>query len=128
MANPNPKVEHLKASPGKKPKRNTKPITVRLTVSAKEKVEYIAEKLGCTYDGEGSLTKLLSAIANEQLLVVRKPDYVSIKNTSSKSHVDRLPIIDDIDHVVDSSFDGMEPTLLDVQVGKEAEIVKKDEK
>lgn len=49
----------------------TKKITIRVTPETEEKLEKIAEVFNLTYNGRGSKTLLLKAIANNELIVVK---------------------------------------------------------
>jgi len=44
---------------------------IRLDIEKKKVVTKIAESLGYTYGGKGSLSKLLEAIADNELIIVK---------------------------------------------------------
>ena len=48
---------------------STQPTIIRLNKTAKKKIELIAESLGYTYGSSGSISKLLTAIADNDLIV-----------------------------------------------------------
>ena len=111
MANPNPKVDHLKAAPGAKPKGDTQPYTIRLSESAKSKIEDIAASLDCVYNGVGSLSRLLSAIASEELVVVPKPSYIELALSNHEKNIYQEDQI--IDQIIDEKLDLNDHTFED---------------
>lgn len=47
----------------------TERLTFRLSKKNRDKVNKIAETLDCTYDGKGSIPKLLKAIADNKIIL-----------------------------------------------------------
>ena len=73
MANPNPNLENLAKGRGKKPKLGHKAFSVKLAPNEKEVLEEIAKSYHCTYARKGSISGLLSKIAQQELMVVPAP-------------------------------------------------------
>lgn len=73
MSNPSPKLENLDKGRGKKPKRGNEPFTVNLSPAHKENLCKIAMSLGCMHGGKGSISGLLSGIADETFMIVEAP-------------------------------------------------------
>ncbi|CCQ52237.1 hypothetical protein WH8501_05620 [Crocosphaera watsonii WH 8501] len=80
MANPNPNLKNLEKGRGKKPKLGHKAFSVKLDPNEKEILEEIAKSYNCTYAGKGSISGLLSKIAQQNLMVVPAPLYTPSTN------------------------------------------------
>ena len=85
MPNSNPNLDNLKKGRGKKPKLGHKPFTVNLLPSEKDILDEIAKSFNCKHGKKGSLSRLLSKIATNELSVVETPKYflepIQQKNT-----------------------------------------------
>jgi hypothetical protein len=77
MPNPQPNLDNLIKGRGKKPKLGHEQTTIRLTKMEKETIKFIAASFNCFYDGEGSISGLLSQIAHHRLAIVPTPSYLS---------------------------------------------------
>jgi hypothetical protein len=73
MGNPNPRLENLDKGRGRKPKLGHQPFTINLLLSEKKNLDKIAQSLNCKHGQKGSLSRLLSQIANEELMIVKTP-------------------------------------------------------
>jgi hypothetical protein len=73
MGNPNPRLENLDKGRGKKPKLGHQPFTINLLPSEKQNLDKIAQSFNCKHGQKGSLSRLLSQIANEELMIVKTP-------------------------------------------------------
>ncbi|MGK7881180.1 MAG: hypothetical protein AB4060_13920 [Crocosphaera sp.] len=80
MANPNPNLKNLEKGRGKKPKLGHKAFSVKLDPNEKEVLEKIAKSYDCTYAGKGSISSLLSKIAQQNLTVVPARPYTPFTN------------------------------------------------
>jgi hypothetical protein len=77
MPNPQPNLDNLIKGRGKKPKLGHEQTTIRLTKAEKETIKLIAASFNCFYDGEGSISALLSKIAHHDLAIVPTPSYLA---------------------------------------------------
>jgi hypothetical protein len=73
MGNPNPRLENLDKGRGKKPKLGHQPFTLNLLPSEKQSLDKIAQSFNCKHGQKGSISRLLSQIANAELMIVKTP-------------------------------------------------------
>jgi hypothetical protein len=100
MGNPNPKLENLDKGRGRKPKLGHQPFTINLPLSEKQNLDKIAQSLNCKHGQKGSLSRLLSQIANEELMILKTPpDWKNSPEKESKFY------IDDFDETVDQDIE-----------------------
>lgn len=92
MPNPNPNLDNLIKGRGKKPKLGHEQTTIRLTRAEKETIKLIAASFDCFYDGEGSISGLLSKIAHHDLAIVPTPSYLA--PTISIESIPQKPVVE----------------------------------
>lgn len=102
MANLNPNLENLSKGRGKKPKLEHQPFTVNLHILDKEKLDKIARSLDCKHGDKGSLSRLLSQIAHEKLMVIETPP-----NWKQIDNKELEPYINDFDEVIDEDLEDL---------------------
>jgi hypothetical protein len=73
MANHHPVLENLEKGRGKKSKLGHQPFTMNLLPSRKNNLEKIALSFDCKHGNKGSISQLLSRIADGELIIVKNP-------------------------------------------------------
>lgn len=73
MPNYSPNTQGLKENRGVKPSLNKKEYSIKLSPEKKADLEKIAQEFGFKHGGKGSLSALLEAIADDELMLVQTP-------------------------------------------------------
>jgi hypothetical protein len=73
MPNYNPNTQGIQENRGVKRRLNKKEFTIKLLPSKKDILEEIALEFGYNHGGKGSLSALLEAIADDELMLVQTP-------------------------------------------------------
>jgi hypothetical protein len=114
MANPNPRTDNLELGRGKKPQLGHKAYKLNLAPAVRRRLDKIAEAYDCTYAGKGSLSILLTKIADNRLMISPTLSY-SIQEKLDQDLVDGIDeelgkdLIDEIDEELDRDLvDGIE--------------------
>ncbi len=73
MPNYSPNTQGILNNRGVKPRLNKKEFSIKLQPEKKEILEEIAGEFGYKHGGKGSLSALLEAIADDELMLVERP-------------------------------------------------------
>jgi hypothetical protein len=76
-------LANLALGRGKKKPLGNQEVKIKLSANDKERLEQIAKALGCCYANKGSISDLLTKIADGTFCVISTPPYLSLQTSTS---------------------------------------------